>query len=74
MKTKFADEKSEYARLIVKIMNKTLNPAIKYKIILRIEELEKIVKDQDDELIFIVTTKKTNPLQEGVTCAPPKET
>jgi len=71
LKTKFAEEKSEYAQLIKNLMH--YHPTVKEYtgVMKRLEALEKIIKDQGDELIFIVTTRDTNPLVEGKTCAPP---
>lgn len=70
MKTKFAKEKSEYAHLISQLMSND-NSLIKYFQLIKLKKLEDKVKEQGDELIFIVTTKNTNPLEEGKTCAPP---
>ena len=69
MKTKFAKEKSEYTHLIFESMKCHTTVEDYLKIIKRIKELEKIVKDQGDELIFIVTTEKTNPMRDKT--APP---
>jgi len=72
LKTKFAVEKSEYARLIRELMNGgTLDLDVRLQNIARLKDLETLIKAQGDELIFIVTTRDTNPLEEGKTCAPP---
>lgn len=69
MKTEFAKEKSEYSHLLVKLIDKNLNQGTRYKIIIRMKELEEIVKAQGDELSTIVTTVKTNPMKDK--CALP---
>jgi len=69
MKTEFAKEKSEYSHLLMKSLYKTINPATHFKIIIRMKELEEIVKSQGDELSIIVTTVKTNPMKDK--SAPP---
>jgi len=69
MKTKFAKEKSEYAYCLVKCINKALSIDEGIENIKRMKELENIVKEQGDELIFIVTTRDTNPMKEK-TAAP----
>ena len=60
MKTKFAKEKSEYAHLLVKAINLKLEPYQRVAAINRLKEIEYIIKEQGDEIIFIVTTKDTN--------------
>ena len=69
MKTKFAKEKSEYAHLIQDLLNKDMNDQGKMTTLQKIKLLEDSIKDQDDELIFIVTTRDTNPMKEK-TAAP----
>jgi len=69
MKTTFAKEKSEYARCLKNCINDHLSDLTRLSNITRIKELEQIIKDQDDKIIFIVTTEKTNPFPEK--CADP---
>ena len=70
MKTKFATEKSEYCLLMVDLMNDNLSVAVRDKALDRMKVIEKTIKDQGDELIFIVTTRDTNPMKDKT--APPK--
>lgn len=69
MKTKFAKEKSEYAHLITDLLNKDMNEQGQMTTLQHIKLLEESIKNQGDELIFIVTTKNTNPMKEK-TAAP----
>jgi len=62
MKTKFAKEKSEYSHLIKDLLNKDMNEQGRMTTLQRIKLLEESIKEQGDELIFIVTTTKTNPI------------
>jgi len=69
MKTKYAKEKSEYANLLVDAINLKLFEGKRYDAIIRLQELEKIVEQDGDKIIFIVTTRNTNPLKDK--CASP---
>jgi len=69
MKTKFAKEKSEYALIIKELMNEENIAIVRLEYLKRLKELEQQVKSQNDELIFIVTTEKTNPIPDK--SAPP---
>lgn len=62
MKTEFAKEKSEYAWIIKELMNEENIAIVRLDYLKRLKELEQYMKSQNDELIFIVTTKKTNPI------------
>lgn len=71
MKTKYAYEKSEYARSLGKAINLKLKSNERIEAINRLKELEEIIKKEGDEIIFIVTARDTNPMP-GKT-APPME-
>lgn len=71
MKTKFAVEKSEYALLLNQLTSGLLTESSILKTIAKMKTLENEVKLQGDELMYIVTTRYTNPLVVGETCAPP---
>ncbi len=72
MKMKYAKEKSEYAQLIWKLMDGgTLNLELRLNHIARLKTIEDSIKEQGDEIIFIVTTRDTNPMSEKT--APPME-
>ncbi|KKN76207.1 hypothetical protein LCGC14_0372330 [marine sediment metagenome] len=69
MKTKFAKEKSEYAHYLQRLLEPSLtleerNIALSY-----LNDLEDHIKKQGDKMIFIVTTRDTNPMKECT--APP---
>jgi len=69
MKTKFAKVKSEYAHLIRDLIGTKLNMIERHNAKGRLKQLEDKIKTQGDELIFIVTTRDTNPMKEKT--APP---
>ena len=63
MKTKFAKEKSRYAHLLVELMGRT-TPEESQLIKSQLKILEDYIELEDDNIIFIVTTEKTNPMPE----------
>lgn len=71
MKTKFAKEKSQYANLIMKLLEFNWDKDSRQTLETNVKLLEAKIKADGDELIFIVTTKNTNPFK-GQT-APPME-
>jgi len=71
MKTKYAKEKSEYARSLGRAINLKLEPYQRIDAIARLKEIEEVIKEKGDEIIFIVTTRDTNPMPNKT--APPME-
>ena len=69
METKFAQEKSEYAHCLKIAIDITTSQVERNNAIVRLLELEYEIGTQNDKLIFIVTTKKTNPISDM--CAKP---
>lgn len=69
MKTKFAKEKSEYAHCLLNCINSSLTDEEHRQNIEKLKIIEAQVRQQNDEIIFIVTTKNTNPMTDN--CASP---
>ncbi len=62
MKTKYAYEKSKYVRSLADAINLKLKPSERIEAINKLKELEQIIKKEGDEIIFIVTTRDSNPM------------
>ncbi len=63
MKTKFAKEKSEYSHLIWEnIENFSLSGKERMDNLARMKQIEQYFKSQNDEIMVIVTTRETNPI------------
>jgi len=69
MKTKFAKEKSEYSHCLRKFIAPFGTLEEKNAMMKRMQEIEQSIKKQGDEIIWIITTRDTNPMKDK--CAPP---
>lgn len=63
MKTVLAVEKSEYSHCLMILLNDHLGLEEHQTALARIKEIEQQVKSKGDEIIFIVTTRDTNPMK-----------
>lgn len=68
MKTKYAYEKSEYSRALHNFINLKLTHKIRYENYKRMQEIEKILKKDGDEICIITSTVNTIPKE--LTAAP----
>jgi len=56
----FAKEKSEYAYCLSNFLNLKLTHAQRYENYRRMQEIEELLKEQDDEIVRIISTKNTS--------------
>lgn len=71
MKTKYAKEKSEYSHCLHNFINIKLKPKERFENFRRMEEIQELLKKDDDAIQIIVTTVNTSPFIEGKQIAPP---
>lgn len=69
MKTKFAKEKSAYSHALLDAVNTRLSKIARDNAVRTMKKIEDSVKAQGDEIIWIITTRDTNPMKDKT--APP---
>ncbi len=69
MKTKFAREKSTYSHALSDVVNDKLSQVTRDASLFTMKKIEASIKSQGDEIIWIITTRNTNPMKDKT--APP---
>ena len=62
MKTVFAKMKSEYLHCLDNCMDYNLSETFRKESIQRLHEIQMLVRGDDDEILLMVTSNKTNPM------------
>jgi len=71
MKVKFATEKSAYSHALRDAINTQLNKVTRDNAVRTLKKIEDNIKSQGDEIIWIITTRDTNPMKDAT--APPMD-
>jgi len=73
-KVKFQKEKKEYGIAMHTFLNRELPQKQRDEAYEKLLQIDQLITSKGDRMFYIVTTEKTNPLQENINCFDPFDT